>query len=166
MSIKPMYSQMNVIHIDQPEYKAVLTSKAQPLSFPLIPADKTLIKNMQETLNQLGGVGLAAPQVNQPKQILVIQISEQAASLREKAKPYSMHVMINPSYEPVPNTPKHSDFEACYSVMNKAGKVPRFEEIKLSFYDESGLLHQSTEQGFYARVIQHEIDRFKWDFNH
>jgi len=47
---------------------------------------------------------------------------------------------------------------SCYSVSSKAGKVPRYNQIKVSYYDEAGVLHEQTENGFYARVLQHEID--------
>lgn len=151
-------SALTIINIEQPEHSSVLKTKAQLVSFPLSKDDSCLIDAMKKKLHQLGGVGLAAPQVNQAKQILAIYIPEDAALLRERVKPYPMHVMINPSYEAISGTTIGYDFEACYSVPNKAGKVPRYEEIKLSYYDELGQSHQSVESGFYARVIQHEID--------
>lgn len=151
-------SALNIVNIEQPEYRKVLKSQAQPVSFPLTQADRQLIDEMKRKLDDLGGVGLAAPQVNQPKQIVVIYIPEDAALLREHVIPYPMHVMINPSYEAIAGTSMGHDFEACYSVLGKAGKVPRFQEINLSYYDESGQHHQQVERGFYARVIQHEID--------
>lgn len=43
-------------------------------------------------------------------------------------------------------------------MSSKSGKVPRYDQIKISYYDEEGLAHQQTESGFYARVLQHEID--------
>jgi peptide deformylase len=151
-------SALTIVNIKQPEYLHVLKSQAQLVQFPLNQTDLDLIEAMKNKLHELSGVGLAAPQVNQPKQILAIYIPEDAALLRENVSPYPMHVMINPSYEAIPATPIRYDFEACYSVPNKAGKVPRFEAIKLSYFDESGQHHQRVEQGFYARVIQHEID--------
>ncbi|CEG57188.1 peptide deformylase [Legionella fallonii] len=151
-------SALTIVNMQQPEHLQVLKTTAQFVSFPLGKMDSQLIEQMKAKLQELGGVGLAAPQVNQPKQILAIYIPEDAALLRERVKPYPMHVMINPSYEAVSGTAISYDFEACYSVPHKAGKVPRYEEIKLSYYDEQGQHHQSVEHGFYARVIQHEID--------
>lgn len=69
-----------------------------------------------------------------------------------------MHIMINPNYEPMAGSKMHQDFEGCYSVSSKSGKVPRYEQITVSYYDESGHFHQQIEEGFYARVLQHEID--------
>jgi len=88
---------------------------------------------------------------------MVLYIPKEAALLREHVIPYPMHVMLNPSYEVVDPTLQY-DFEACYSVSSKAGKVPRFSQIRISYYDESGKHYQTTEHGFYARTLQHEID--------
>ena len=68
-----------------------------------------------------------------------------------------MHILINASYQPLTQE-KVTDFEACYSVSSKSGKVPRFTEIKLTYFDEQGKKHESIEKGFYARALQHEID--------
>jgi peptide deformylase len=151
-------SALSIVTMKQPEYLQVLTTKAQLVQFPLSQDDLHLIEEMKNKLHALGGVGLAAPQVNVPKQILAIFIPEDAALLRENVIPYPMHVMINPAYEATAASSKIYDFEACYSVTDKAGKVPRFQEITLSYFDENGQQHQRIEQGFYARVIQHEID--------
>ncbi len=69
-----------------------------------------------------------------------------------------MHIMINPSYQGIEQEGVIHDFEGCYSVSSKAGKVPRYNQIALHYQDENGRAHSSTERGFYARVLQHEID--------
>ncbi len=150
---------MDIVTIEQPEYRQVLKNKAQEIQFPLSQADKDLITAMKSKLHGLGGVGLAAPQVNFSRRIIAIYIPEEATLLRDNVKKfYPMHIMINPSYEPVAGSGVSSDFEGCYSVSSKSGKVPRYEQITVSYYDESGQLHQQIEEGFYARVLQHEID--------
>ncbi|CDZ75880.1 Peptide deformylase [Legionella massiliensis] len=149
---------LEIITTDQPTHAGVLRTSAQPVNFPLSKADKELIAAMKAKLTELGGVGLAAPQVNHHKQIIAIYIPEEAAFLRSNTKAYPMHIMINPSYEGVESAGRSTDFEGCYSVVNKAGKVPRYNQIKIQFYDEQGHQHSSIENGFYARVLQHEID--------
>ena len=149
---------LDIITIENQENVAVLKTVANKVEFPLNQHDKDLIKSMKSKLLELGGVGLAAPQVNQPRQIIAVYIPEEAVLLRDNAEIYPMHIMINPFYEPVADTSAHYDFEACYSVSSKAGKVPRFQSIRVSYFDESGSFHQQIENGFYARVLQHEID--------
>lgn len=151
-------SNLHLVHVEQPEYRSILKSQAQPVSFPLNQEDCDLIEGMKKKLYELEGVGLAAPQVNHSKQILAIYIPEEAASLREGVYPCPMHVMINPSYEAISGTAIVYDYEACYSVPDRAAKVPRFNEIQISYYDESGQFHEQRESGYYARVIQHEVD--------
>lgn len=149
---------MDIVTIEQAEYRQVLKTQAQTVQFPLNQEDKKLIESMKSKLLELGGVGLAAPQVNYSKQIIAIYIPEEAGLLREEVQEYPLHIMINPSYVPVDKTTLLYDYEGCYSVSSKSGKVPRYKQIKLTYSDESGHQHQQIESGFYARVLQHEID--------
>ncbi|MDR3442470.1 MAG: peptide deformylase [Legionella sp.] len=150
---------LDIVTIEQPEYIQVLKSQASKVRFPLNQEDNKLIASMKNKLHELGGVGLAAPQVNASKQIIAVYIPDEARLLRDNVTTlYPMHIMINPSYEPVTGSAIHHDFEGCYSVSSRFGKVPRYNQIKVSYYDEEGLAHQQIESGFYARVLQHEID--------
>lgn len=150
---------ITIVSVEQSGYRKILQSKAEPVSFPLQEEDLRLIDAMKTKLHELGGVGLAAPQVNYAKQIIAIYIPEEAKLLRDEVEStYPMHIMINPSYEPTVPEQIYTDFEGCYSVSSKAGKVPRYETIEVRWFDEQGHSHKSIEQGFYARVLQHEID--------
>lgn len=149
---------LEIITIEKKENYHMLKTRAENIQFPLNREDKDLIEAMKKKLYALGGVGLAAPQVNSAKQIIAVYIPEEAQLLRDNAKIYPMHILINPNYEPLPQARIISDFEGCYSVSSKAGKVPRYDEIQLKYYDEEGNVHQQIENGFYARVLQHEID--------
>ena len=149
---------LSIVTVEQPEFRKVLQTPSALVTFPLSDEDRMLIKAMKEKLYALEGVGLAAPQVNQSKQIIAVYIPESAALLRDNVRSYPMHVLINPSYKGMTTSPINYDFEGCYSVNSRAGKVPRYEELMLSYFDEQGTNHQSIEKGFYARVLQHEID--------
>ncbi len=150
---------LKIVTIEQPEYTRVLKSKAHVVSFPLDDDDRELIVHMKDKLEALGGVGLAAPQVNVPRQIIAVYIPEEATLLRDNVDAfYPMHIMINPTYEPVSQAVISYDFEGCYSVSSKAGKVPRYHQINVSYQDMCGHAHQLLARGFYARVLQHEID--------
>ena len=69
-----------------------------------------------------------------------------------------MHTIINPEYTPVNENDIVSDFEGCYSVKRVYGKVPRYKSINLKYQNEDGMLIEKIASGFYARVLQHEID--------
>ena len=144
---------------DSPNPKeSVLRLKAAKVKFPLSKEDQELIAMMKELLFSLGGVGLAAPQVNVSKNISVIYIPENAVLLRDNAVEYPMHTIINAEYEPIENEGKYKDFEGCYSVKSVYGEVPRYNAIKVSYQNEQGERILKIERGFYARVLQHEID--------
>lgn len=158
MSSQPAQA-LSVVTVEQTEYTAVLRSPAQTVNFPLSPDDLQLIADMKAKLVEIKGVGLAAPQVNYAKKIILINIEEEAALLRKDAThAYPMHVLINPRYQGIEEAYKEADFEACFSVSSKAGKVPRYKKIKLDYQDEQGQWHHRVASDFYARVLQHEID--------
>jgi len=149
---------LEIVFVENQQHRHVLTTPAQKVEFPLSVADKNFIQLLKDRLFDLGGVGLAAPQVNYSKQIVAVYIPEEAKLLRDNAKIYPMHILINPSYKPVPGSEIIHDFEGCYSVNSKAGKVPRYNQIEVNYYDESGNHYTRIESGFYARTLQHEID--------
>lgn len=156
-----MALNLNIIVVEELEHSQTLKTPAERVAFPLGSEEKKLITAMKSKLKKLGGIGLAATQVNVSKQIIAIYIPEEARLLRDNvASTYPMHVLINPSYTPL-NQSQKADFEACYSVSTKAGKVPRYDEIAYSYYDEEGHYFNKVAQGFYARVLQHEIDHIK-----
>ncbi len=138
--------------------KSVLKQQTSKIIFPLATTDQALIAEMKEMIFALGGVGLAAPQIGISRNIAVIYIPESAAMLRDNVQEKPIHVIINATYEPIENKGMYSDFEACYSVKSVMGKVPRYNAIKVRYQNETGKKVSKIEQGFYARVLQHEID--------
>ena len=152
---------LKIVPIEEQENASVLRSIAAELKFPLSAQDKDLINQMKKKVVELEGVGLAAPQVGYSLKIIAIYIPESAALLRDDAQVYPLHVLINPKYTPVIASGMAEDFEACYSVNSIAGKVKRYNEIELEFYDEQGRKIIKKESGFYARVLQHEIDHLE-----
>ncbi len=147
-----------IIAIEHATENCALTKKAVSIDFPLSEKDHKLIDYMKQTLFSFEGVGLAAPQLNQEKNIIAVYIPNSAALLRNTTETYPMHILINAIYEGIEEEGFSRDFESCYSVTSKAGKINRYKSITISYQDESGQKHTSIEKGFYARVLQHEID--------
>ena len=128
---------LDLITIEHAEDPTILTQPAQQVAFPLSPKIKTLIKDMEETLYHVEGVGLAAPQVRQPVKIILVHISEKAKKIREDAdQTIPMTVFINPSYEPLNSEFMRQDWEGCFSVEGTVGKVPRYLSIKFRAQDK------------------------------
>ena len=152
--------ELSIITIEDEKDKqgSVLKNEATKVNFPLSIEDRNIISQMKEMLYKAEGVGLAATQVGISKKIALIYIPESAALLREDVRIYPMHAIINPEYDPIAKDSKYSDFEGCYSVKSVYGKVPRYKTIEVSYQNEDGVFIQRTVSGFYARVLQHEID--------
>ncbi|MFM8454518.1 MAG: peptide deformylase [Gammaproteobacteria bacterium] len=152
-----VFQRMKIFNIEA-GCEEILKSKSSEVKFPLTEPALDLIEKMKSELYQLEGVGLAAPQVGINLQIVAIYIPKSACLLRDNSKCYPMHVLINPRYQGIESDGFSMDYEFCYSVSSKAGKVRRYNSIKLEYQDESGKSFSTIETGFYGRVLQHEID--------
>jgi peptide deformylase len=133
----------------------VVRSEARP-----VPAGKIrsaeiqrLIDDMQETMHEYAGVGLAAPQVHVGLRLAVIEVEE--SDERGPAVPFT--VLVNPVVEPLSEA-KLVGFEGCLSIPELRGQVPRFDKVRLSALDRNGRPYAVEASGFFARVIQHECD--------
>ena len=146
------------IEEEQNKKQSVLKQEAKKVEFPVSDENKKIINFMKGWLFKTGGVGLAATQINVSKRIALIYIPESAALLRNGVEVHDMHVIINPQYKAAKTSKMVSDFEGCYSVKTVYGKVPRYDIIELSYQNEEGTQVQKQVSGFYARVLQHEID--------
>jgi peptide deformylase len=117
-----------------------------------------LIDNMVKTMREMNGAGLAAPQVHESLQILVIEVKN--SSRYPDKEEISLHILINPkiiykSKEIV------SDFEGCLSIDRLRAKVPRHKEIHLKALDRFGEEILIKNSGFLAIALQHEIDHLE-----
>jgi peptide deformylase len=138
--------------------QTLLKTQCEPVTFPLSSAIHTLIEQMKHKLLELGGVGLAAPQVGASVQVIAVYIDEFAAALRQHAHPVPLTVLINPQYQALPDAKLVEDWEGCYSVNDFMGKPKRYDRIRYTAQDENGHDVDAIAEGFFARVLQHEID--------
>ena len=65
--------------------------------------------------------------------------------------------MINPEIEPL-GSEKELDWEACLSVPDLMGSVPRFTKIKYRWTNLDGTQGERVASGFHSRAVQHECD--------
>lgn len=114
-----------------------------------------LIANMFETMYYSEGVGLAAPQVNLPIRLFVMDASPMGDEI-EDFKDFKK-VFINP-YILDENGEEWSFNEGCLSIPGIREDVIRPDQIKIEYYDENWEFHEEEYDGIPARVIQHEYD--------
>jgi len=136
----------------------VLRQKAADIEVKDIKAGKfrDLIDDMNETMHEYEGVGLAGPQVHLPLRIFVYEVEEKVARRRGIPK-LNAGVMFNASYEPMGGE-TITDWEGCLSVPFLGGEVPRFRKVKVRGIDAGGNAVEFELEGFPARIFQHEID--------
>ncbi len=128
-------------------------AKSIPLRKIATAQFKKLIKQMFDTIRDVG-VGLAAPQIGKSIRLAVIDIHP--LPHRPHVIP-TKRVLINPeilSY----STTTESDYEGCLSFEGVRGSVPRAKRVTVCYYNEKGEKCTETATGFFAKVLQHEID--------
>ena len=135
----------------------VLRRKADPVADPSYPEIRALIADMVETLADIGGAGLAAPQVHVPLRVVIFQVPEQRLSGRPGDQPQALTALINPVIEPMGEA-MELGWEGCLSVPGLKGAVPRFAQIRYRGLGLDGAAIDRTVEGFHARVVQHECD--------
>ncbi len=146
----------------------VLARKADPVPEPTHPEIRRLVRDMVDTMEDAGGTGLAAPQVHVPLRVVIFFVEGERAA-REDGEDATgedargedggvpLTVMINPEIEPL-GPEQEAGWEACLSVPELAGQVPRYRRIRYRFTDLEGKPQERIAEGFHARVVQHECD--------
>jgi peptide deformylase len=123
-----------------------------------------LIEAMRDCMLAAPGVGLAAPQIGLSLQVAVIEdradyfkdIDESALKERERrAVPF--HAIINPVLEEVGDE-RAEFFEGCLSVSGFSALVTRARSVRVTCLDARGREKVIEASGWYARILQHEID--------
>jgi peptide deformylase len=144
-----------IVYLPEP----VLRKKAKPVT----QFDKdlqTLIDDMIETMREAPGVGLAAPQVNIPLQLAVIEYAEnEDEEEHEDAPPAKkkLYVIVNPEITKV-SEEKVMGIEGCLSIPGLVGEVERHEAIQVKALNRHGQPFKIKVDGWMARIFQHEID--------
>jgi peptide deformylase len=108
-----------------------------------------LVKDMTETMYDAPGIGLAAPQIGESIQLIVVDI----ARLEQQQE---VMVMINPVI--IAQEGSQIDEEGCLSVIDLIANVTRYQKITVAFQDLSGVARVISTEDRFAVVLQHEID--------
>lgn len=130
------------------------------------PGLQDLIANMWETLYASHGVGLAAPQVNRPIRLFLVDslhVLEQLEPEEKAAYPGDegiKEVFINASIVELNGDPWPYE-EGCLSIPRIREDVDRPETVRIEYLDEHFNRHEKTFNGLTARVIQHEYDHIE-----
>lgn len=148
-----MADSLDIIELGHP----ILRQTAQAIANIQDNQIQALIDRLLVTVKQSNGVGIAAPQVAQSYQLMIV------ASCPNPRYPTAPEMeptpMINPrilSY----STKMVKGWEGCLSVPGIRGLVPRYQAIEVEYYDRTGNLQTTQLTDFVARIFQHEYDHF------
>ena len=128
------------------------------------PRIQQLIADMRDTMRAAPGVGLAAPQIGESLRLVVIEdasayhakLSAAELAVREReAIPF--HVLVNPVLT-VRTDEIVAEFEGCLSFAGFNMIVPRARKVRAEALDEHGERFVKVASGWYARILQHEVD--------
>lgn len=126
----------------------VLTTRAEEIT-EFGPSLERLAQDMLETMEDAGGVGLAANQIGVTKRIFVFDCSHYQHGLRG--------AIINPEWEAVGQETQLGP-EGCLSIPGISQPTERFSTVRLRGVDPHGRPVSMLASGLMARCIQHETD--------
>ncbi len=137
----------------------VLREKARPVREDEIKSGDLcrLVDDMIETLDDAGGIGLAAPQVGVGLQVAILNMPE-GANRYGHFEAIPLTVCINPRMTTLDETRLEGYWEGCLSVPGLRGFVKRPQSLRLDYTDMDGVARQIEFNGFHATVCQHELD--------
>ncbi|MDX8389059.1 MAG: peptide deformylase [Mariprofundaceae bacterium] len=128
-----------------------LRKVAVPVENPSSDDIFQLVADMEETMYNAPGVGLAATQIGVMKRLAITD-----TGWREEGAERDLKVWINPEITLLQGKSKGE--EGCLSVPEEYEEVERATAIQVCWYDMSGDKHQATFEGFQAVALQHEFD--------
>ena len=119
---------------------------------------KTLLSDMQETLTNAEGCGLAAPQIGLSKRLFIVDGTELGEDYPDCVD--FRQAFINPEIiEESDETVSYS--EGCLSLPGISENVVRPETITIRYQDPDFNWKEETFTGFKARIVQHEYDHLE-----
>jgi peptide deformylase len=132
-----------------------LLAVAEPVREFGTPALEALLADMRETMQDLNGAGLAAPQIGVGLRVVIFGMDYNPRYPEADPVPYT--VLINPTLTPLSEEMEDA-WEGCLSVPGMRGVVPRYKELRYTGVDDKGQPIDRTVNDFHARVVQHEVD--------
>jgi peptide deformylase len=119
-------------------------------------AFEPFLADLQDTMREYDGTGIAAPQVFTPLRIFLYEVHPERRERKEAEVPLT--ALFNARYEGI-GSELAEDSEGCLSVpFLWGGVVPRFETVRVRALDREGKPLEFEASGYHARVLQHEID--------
>ncbi|MBI3159072.1 MAG: peptide deformylase [Chloroflexi bacterium] len=131
---------------------ATLTRKARPVT-SFDAGFQALVDDIVETMRDAPGVGLAAPQIDVPLRLIVVEFGdEDDEEVRKRLYTLANPEIIRPSAELV------TGIEGCLSIPGFVAEVDRHESVTVKAFNRRGQPVKIKAKGWLARIFQHEVD--------
>jgi peptide deformylase len=117
---------------------------------------QTLIDDMVDTMRDAPGVGLAAPQVGVPLQVIVVEYAEKKDDEEKQVSP-KLYAVVNPEITRF-SEDREIGTEGCLSIPGFVGDVERSLEVTIKGLNRRGKPVRIKAAGWLARIFQHEVD--------
>ena len=132
---------------------------ARPVDAFATPALEALLVDLQDTMRDLDGAGLAAPQIGVDLRVVIFGAGDESPVNPRYADAGSVPftILINPVLTPLSDVVE-AGWEGCLSVPGLRGLVPRWRHLGYRGFDPQGRAIEREVEGFHARVVQHECD--------
>jgi len=139
----------------------VLVTKSETVKDPTSKEIKDLVDDMYAAMKRYGdtAAGLSAPQIGILKKVTVCRrLDLEERSNRDPSK-VVWEVMVNPEYI-FKSKDMNSDWEGCLSVNNGNlfGRVERHQTVEVKYVNLNGEEKTMKADGYFAHVVQHELD--------
>ncbi len=137
----------------------LLLQKALPVSQFDTSELRALIQDMEDTMLDMNGAGIAAPQIGVSLRVVIFGQRDTTLKNPRYADandvPYT--ILINPILNFI-GSDIEDGWEGCLSVPGLRGMVQRYKRLHYKGYDQFGNVIDRLVSGFHARVVQHECD--------
>jgi peptide deformylase len=135
----------------------VLLQPSAPVADPTAPEIRSLAQDMQDTIEDIGASGLAAPQVFVPQRVVVYRMIASRIPQGSGLQPRPWTVMVNPVIT-AKSEAKRAVWERCLSVPGLHGKVPRYTDITITYKTLENKTVSHDASSSWAALLQHECD--------
>jgi peptide deformylase len=138
----------------------ILRKKTAQVSKDFLKSDefRQLMSDLFDSMKHYGGIGIAAPQIGEDKQIAIIELMGFNRYGEEVNLPLTF--FINPEIEFL-TTEEQGFWEGCLSVPGLRGFVERPKKVRVKYLNEKGESQELIAEGFLATVLQHELDHLQ-----
>lgn len=135
----------------------VLRRVAAPVTDPTAPEIAELVRDMEASLAEAGGIGLAAPQIGVSERVILISVPATRMTDDPEDGPLALTALVNPALTPIGDD-RAVAAEGCLSIPGLRGEVERWTRVRLTAVTPEGRAVDAVMAGMRARVLQHEVD--------